>query len=442
MEEKETINKGASIEANNEVVNTVLDMLDMQKEKNIPIQSRKNCITVLGSDPMLSGKIKYNTLSCRKNVCGALPWNKTEERREWTNIDDEYLIYYMETYYFLNSEKKILSALEMIADTNKFNPFIDMLNSVQWDRIRRLENILPDYMGAVKCDYTTKCIETLMLGVISRAFSPGTKFDYSVVLIGPQGIGKSTFFQKLCCNDEWYLENIKSLYNDKEAAEKIQGKLIVEFNEMLGLGNTEIAKSFLTQLADDYRAPYQKRVEKRKRTCVFVATTNKNDFLTDKTGNRRYLPIECCAEPIKKSLFCDDKALKAEFLQVWAEVYEIYKSGKFSLVLPKDVEEYAKNLRDDFEIDDPMVGAIQTWLDDYADDYVCNVIIAKGLFESDSGNKKLISEIAEIMRTKIKGWERNGTHNFGNGVGRQKCYTRIADFRKTEKSPFGVTGVT
>lgn len=418
------------------MVGEVFGLLDMQKEKRVPVQSRKNCVTVLGCDPMLSGKIKFNTLSCRKNVCGALPWNKEEGRREWTNIDDEYLLYYMETYYLLNSDKKVLSALEMIADTNKFNPFIDMLNSVRWDGGNRLENLLTDYMGAVKCDYTTECIKLLMLGVISRAFSPGAKFDYSLVLVGSQGIGKSTLFQKLCCNDEWYLENIKSLYNDKEAAEKIQGKLIVEFNEMLGLGNNEIAKSFLTQRADDYRAPYSRRVEKRKRTCVFVATTNKNDFLTDKTGNRRYLPIECCVEPIKKSLFGDDEALKAEFLQAWAEAYEIYKSGRFSLVLPKDVEEYANNLRDSFEIDDPMVGMIQNWLDNRTDDYVCNAVIAIEVFGGSKEDKKLINGISEIMRTKIKGWERNGTHTFCNGIGRQKCYTRVADFQQTEINPF------
>lgn len=418
------------------MVSRVFSLLDMQKEKNIPLQSRKNCITVLGTDPLLSNKIKFNTLSCKKNVCGSLPWNKAKERREWTNIDDEYLLYYMETYYLLNSDKKILSALEMIADTNKFNPFIDMLNSVQWDGTQRLEKLLPDYLGARRCDYTTECIKILLLGVISRAFSPGTKFDYSIVLVGPQGIGKSTFFQKLCCNDEWYLENIKSLYNDKEAAEKIQGKLIVEFNEMLGLKNNEVAKSFLTQLADDYREPYSRRSEKRKRTCVFVATTNNNEFLTDKTGNRRYLPIECCVEPIRKSLFGNDDALRAEFLQVWAEVYEIYKSGKFSLVLSSDIEEYAKNLRDDFEIDDPMVGAIQNWLDNCNEDYVCNMVIAIELFGSDKDDAKLINNIAEIMRTKIKGWERNGTHTFCNGVGRQKCYTRVAGFTPTEEIPF------
>ena len=72
-------------------------MLDMQRDKNIPLQSRKNCITILGADPELSGKIKYNTLSNRKAVVGALPWNRAEAVRDWTNIDDEYLLYYMET---------------------------------------------------------------------------------------------------------------------------------------------------------------------------------------------------------------------------------------------------------------------------------------------------------------------------------------------------------
>lgn len=132
------------------MVGNVYELLDMQKDKNVPIQSRKNCVTVLGCDPALSGKIKFNTLSNRKNVEGALPWNKSEDLREWTNIDSEYLIYYMETYYLLNSDKKILSALEMVADTNKFNPFIDMLNSISWDGTPRIANLLTDYLGVEK----------------------------------------------------------------------------------------------------------------------------------------------------------------------------------------------------------------------------------------------------------------------------------------------------
>lgn len=60
-----------------------------------------------------------------------------------------------------------------------------------------------------KNDYSAHSMELLMLAAISRAFNPGTKFDYVLILSGKQGIGKSTFFMKLCCNEDWYLENLK-----------------------------------------------------------------------------------------------------------------------------------------------------------------------------------------------------------------------------------------
>lgn len=415
-------------------------MLDMQKDRNIPIQSRKNCITILGIDPALSGKIKFNTLSNKKNVDGPLPWNKSEGLREWQEIDNHYLLCYLETYYLISAEKKVLSALEMIADTNKFNPFIDMLNSTEWDGVPRIGNILHDYMGTAKDDYTAECMKLLLLGVISRAFSPGTKFDYVLVLVGPQGIGKSTFFKKLCCNDEWYLENLKSIYDEKKAAEKIQGKLIVEFNELMGMrGSIESVKAFSTATSDDYRGAYARESEKRYRTCVFIGTTNDAQFLNDKTGNRRFLPIECGVEPINKSLFANEEKLIAEFKQVWAEAYQIYLSGKFSLVLSEKMKEYVENLRLEFEEDDPMVGVIQQWLDDCNEDYVCNLMIASKVFNEDNPERKFVNRIQDIIVNSINGWERRGTHRFKE-YGKQKCYARkrLSDFVECEnmKLPF------
>ena len=69
-----------------------------------------------------------------------------------------------------------------------------------------------------------------------------------LILYGAQGAGKSTFFMKLCCNEDWYLENLKNINDKKDAAELIQGKLIAEFNELLamkGIAGTEAIKSFV-----------------------------------------------------------------------------------------------------------------------------------------------------------------------------------------------------
>ena len=73
--------------------------------------------------------------------------------------------------------------------------------------------------------------------------------------------------------------------------------------------------------------------------------------------------MECGVEPIAKSLFVDDELLLYEFRQAWAEAYKIYLSGKFSLVLPKKLQEYVEELQEDFKEDDPLIGMIQRWLD-------------------------------------------------------------------------------
>lgn len=410
------------------MVEGVFSRLDKQKDKNIPIQSRKNCVTVLGMDPVLSGKIKYNTLSNKKNVDGALPWNRSEGLREWTETDTEYLLYYMETYYLINSDRKILSALEIIADTHKFNPFIDMLNSTIWDGVPRIENLLPDYLGVKKDRYSTECMKLLMLGAISRAFNPGTKFDYVVVITGPQGIGKSTFFRKLCCNEEWYLENLKDVVRGKDSGELLQGKIIVEFNELLAFkSSVENIKSFVTLTADEYRGAYMRESTKKPRTCVFVGTTNDSQFLVDKTGNRRFLPLECGMVQPTKSLFTDDKALMYEFKQAWAEAYEIYKHGKYSLTMPKDMDNYIELLQEDFKEDDPLIGMIQSWLDSYEDDYVCNVQIAENVLGIEGKpDKRIIKQISDTMNNSITGWIKGATHRFDN-YGKQRCYQRKRD---------------
>ena len=93
-------------------------------------------------------------------------------------------------------------------------------------------------------------------------FNPGTKFDYVLILSGKQGIGKSTFFMKLCCNEDWYLENLKTIDKGKDAAELIQGKIIVEFNELLAVKSAiEGVKSFVTARSDEYRGLMQKKVK-------------------------------------------------------------------------------------------------------------------------------------------------------------------------------------
>ena len=68
-----------------------------------------------------------------------------------------------------------------------------------------------------------------------------------------------------------------------------------------------LSKSFVSRQVDRYRPAYARHPENKPRTCVFAGTTNKNDYLKDETGNRRFWPIPCIAIQIEK--FSQDRDL-------------------------------------------------------------------------------------------------------------------------------------
>ena len=105
---------------------------------------------------------------------------------------------------------------------------------------------------------------------------PGIKFDYMLVLNGPQGIGKSTLFNRL--GGQWFSDSLSIAdMRDKTAAEKLQGYWIVEIGELAGIKKVdeETLKSFLSRQDDKYRAAYGYSVEDHPRQCIIVGSTIK-----------------------------------------------------------------------------------------------------------------------------------------------------------------------
>ena len=105
---------------------------------------------------------------------------------------------------------------------------------------------------------------------------------------------QSEFVKRLCPKPEWYLDNLTTMEGD-QAIEKLENKWIVEVAELANLRRDKIetVKAFITQTQDTYRPKYARNAENRPRGAVFMGTTNSTTFLTDPTGNRRWLPLEC-----------------------------------------------------------------------------------------------------------------------------------------------------
>lgn len=301
----------------------------------------KNIRIIIESEPLLKGKLGYDEFDLRYKVLGSLPWDKNyKSDRDWTDPDDGGLIEFLETYYKISSQSKYNYGLTLAFKNNSFHPVKDYFNSLIWDKEKRVDKLLIDYFGAEDNEYTRLIMKKWMVAGVKRIYSPGTKFDYMLILSGPTGIGKSTFFKKLAKNI-WFTDSLKKFDDDKTVMEVMSGKLIAEMGELAGMKKTEVneMKAFLTKTEFNSRLAYDKRVTRRLIQWLYCGTTNDKEFLKDKTGNRRFWPCDVWINRTTKDVFID---LDKEVDQIWAEAIYLYKNGE-SLKLTKHEEKLAED---------------------------------------------------------------------------------------------------
>lgn len=241
------------------------------------------------------------------------------------------------------------------------NPVKELIQSLKWDGIPRAETLLIDKFGVDDNAYTRAVVPLFVLGIISRIFNPGAKYDYMLVFQGDQGCGKTTFFQKMSLNDKWYTAiGAADIADKKLLGEKAQGKLILEYEELDGIRKTTASrlKANISGREDNFRAAYDRYAESRSRKYVLAGTTNEPVFLSDPTGSRRYLPI-----PLKKAYFLDAETAQ----QVYAEMYQVYLSGDYQLYLSKEVDAIANIYRENVTslISDDFIENINYHLETY-----------------------------------------------------------------------------
>lgn len=391
-----------------------------------------NGAKAIASDPDLKGRLYYNELSYSNWIVCPVPWDKSNSVREMDNNDDTQIQCYIENKYNFNNLEKITKSVDVVTHHNQINPFAKALEAAheKWDGKKgHIAGLLPDMLGADRNSYTENVMQIMMLGAISRTYTPGIKFDSTMVLIGHQGIGKSKFCHSLAIKDEWYVDGLGPLDSD-EAIEKLRGKVIIELAELQSIKRTkdiESTKAFISRSCDIYRPKYGRRTERRPRRCILIGTTNSSSFLTDTTGNRRYLPIECGINPITFDMFRSPEATKEEVLQAWGEAMELYQeaNGNPLLILPQSLQTEANRMQELYTEDDTDIGVIQDWLDGINDDRVCVLQIWHECFRMDNKPEKRESNhIAEIMKQSITGWKFVGRARTPR-YGQQRCYERI-----------------
>lgn len=392
-----------------------------------------NFLTIMQNDRHYDG-IRYNVLSQRAEIHSTVEGEVIIQ--PWTDADEASSRNYIESAFGLYGKDKHEDALRILFKEREYNPIIDIIDSVRWDGVNRCEEFLVRWALCDDTPYTREVSRLIFAGGIHRLYAPGTKFDDVPILIGTrQGEGKSTLVRWLAINDKYYGE--VNVMEGQQAIEQLQGKWICEISELLALTKTkeqEAAKAYITRAVDSYRKPWDKNVTDLPRRCVFVGTTNNSAPLTDKSGNRRYYPVEVHSSAY--DLYDHEEEVRDYILQCWAEARERYKAKKMPNYASKDlIKEYREHQEEAMQ-DDWRVGAIMEFLDKkLPGEYTCVREICHRALSSDLDrpHEPSLIEAKDIgmIMNRASDWERRSPRKIGS-YGKQRCWQKIQPAEEQE----------
>src|SRR5262249_34011278 len=201
------------------------------------------------------------------------------------------------------------------------------LDGLQWDGQPRLDTWLTEYCRAEDNPLNRAIGRKVLMAAVRRARTPGCKFDFIVVLEGEQGTGRSTALKILAGEDNFSDAEIIGRWA-KEQQELIQGVWIYELAELAGFERADVnkIKLFASKMVDAARPAFGRSRVDKKRRCIFIATTNDDEYLKDETGNRRFWPVRTGRINLG--------ALARDRDQLWAEASVVESTGE-SLVIPE-----------------------------------------------------------------------------------------------------------
>nr|WP_246276928.1 virulence-associated E family protein [Microcoleus asticus] len=256
-----------------------------------------------------------------------------------------------------SSREDVQDILTEIAVENQYSPIQEYLNSLPMaSDTSILDTLVQRYFG-VEGELYTKFIRKTLIGAVKRAFEPGCKMDTVLILQGPQGFRKSTFF-KIMAGKQYFDDSLGTV-SDKDERLKLHRAWLIEWSELESIfkrRDVSATKAFLSSGTDAIRPPYCRDTEDFDRPSIIVATTNKQEFLADETGNRRFWII-----PVKQKI--DTKLLRQERDKIWAAAMLAYRSGEEPYLDFGNDEEKAEQLTEDFQTSDPWEDFILNYIE-------------------------------------------------------------------------------
>lgn len=317
------------------------------------IAHMQNVELILGNDERWAGVIAFSAFSSKIVKLRTPPYGGGTG--DWGDIDDIRVMKWLAQQYNLRVKaSSVIEAVSVVAHDHAFHPVRNYLNQLEWDRVPRLDTWLNKVMGVTQSGYSAKVGKRWMISAVARVMRPGCKADSVMILEGGQGEGKSTAMSIL--GGDWFMDTPFAL-GDKDGFQAIRGKWIIELGELDSFNKAEStkAKQFFSASTDTYRESYGRRTNDVPRQCVFVGTTNQDEYLKDATGNRRYWPVACTK--------VDLDLLRDMRDQLWAEAMFCYKADEIWWVNRDETAMFSEAQDERFVVDE-WEGPILNWLEE------------------------------------------------------------------------------
>lgn len=369
----------------------------------IKANSLVNIEKILEKDPILKDTFRFNEFTTEIDVVKS----NQELLFKVGQLVDAYvdqIASYIEnnqSYGVLFDNKKIRSAITVVAMRHKYNPVLDYFDDAynNWDKQTRLNTVMTDYLGVTSTPITRLITKLFFVGAVAKAHNPKTKFDFVLDLVGGQGAGKTTFLQKIA--PLGYYTDQFSTFDNKDDYAVMRRALIINDDEMTATNSAsfEILKKFITLQEFEYRKPYGHQAERFDKNFVMARTTNELYYLKDKTGERRFLPLHVNKANQKHHPVTD---LTPEYVkQLWGEAMYLYEDTDFSFALTNEQEEELNEHRQSFMYTDELEDKIDEDLSNqFKDrDFITNdelsLAVAPGV--DLVKNRKVANQISNIM---------------------------------------------
>ena len=298
-------------------------------------------------------------------------------------------------------EQRVKAAIQYAAGRNSYCPIQKYLNycAENYEPFENWDSIGKIYLGNDHL-IATRTLQRMMIGAVARAFDPGCSMSWIPILVGAQGAGKSMFSRNLV-PPGLFAEISTPLDTLMKEQYRMHVAWVLELPEIdhfFSARNIENFKNLITTRCDEVRYPYAALPSKLNRRFVLIGTTNRNQFLVDSTGNRRFIPLE-----LSKGFQIPWRSLNEDRNSLWSAAVKAYRAGAVNEFDSGEIAQISDYIQQ-FGDPDPWMDKIASYVSIRQEVHIIDVLTTALELDPRQQGRKESRRVTDCLQT--MGWRK------------------------------------